>query len=447
MRVIIIGAGEVGSELASKLSKEDLDVTVIDRDKASLERLAALDVMTMQGNGASLEVLEAADVKNTELVIAVTQVDEINIMACLLAKNYGAQKTIARVRQGDFGNEYRSISNEGLGIDIVINPELVTASEIIKVVKSTYASEIELFARGRVQMLGFRLTGDSPLIGKPLRELTMQEDTLVVGINRDSHFIVPGGENKLQANDHIYLVTKPGQHLSYEWLTGKATSPFKNIMIIGAGKVGRHLARLLSKYRRLGVEVKLVDNKLSRCQEVAEEFPDVLVLHGSGTDLEFLKQEDVMSTDVFIAVSGSDETNILSALLAKKMGAKKTVVEINRPDYALLVETLDIDTAVRPRLLTAARILQLVRKGSIISVTILGEDQAEIIELNVRDKASVCGTKLKDLKLPAGILVGAVVRDDKVIIPRGEDYVQSRDRVVLFALTGLTQQAVKLFSE
>ncbi len=447
MRVIIIGAGEVGSELAAKLSKEDLDVTVIDRDKESLERLASLDVMTMQGNGASLELLEAAGIKNTELLIAVTEVDEINIMACLLAKNYGAQKTIARVRQSDFGSEYRSISNEGLGIDVVINPELVTASEIIKVVKSTYASEIELFARGRVQMLGFRLTDDSPLTGKPLRELNMEEDTLVVGINRYSHFIIPSGENKLQDNDHIYLVTRPGQHLSYQWLTGKPTTPFKNIMIIGAGKVGRHLARMLGKYRRLGVEVKLVDHKLSRCQEVAEEFPEVLVLHGSGTDLDFLRQEDIESTDVFIAVSGSDETNILSALLAKKMGAKKTVVEINRPDYAMLVETLDIDTAVRPRLLTAGRILQLVRKGSIISVTILGEDQAEVIELNVRDNAAVCGVKLKDLKLPESMLVGAIVRDDQVIIPGGEDYIQPRDRVVLFVLSGLTQQAVKLFCE
>lgn len=447
MRVIIIGAGEVGSELAAKLSREDLDVTVIDRNKQTLERLAALDVMTIAGNGASLDLLEAASVKNTELVIAVTEVDEINIMACLLAKSNGAKKTIARVRQSEFGSEYRNVAHANLGIDVVINPELVTATEIMKVIKSTYASEIEFFARGKVQMLGFRLTEESPLINKPLRELTMQQDTLVVGINRDNEFIIPSGSNVLRPLDHIFLLTKPGQHLSYEWLTGKPTSPFKRIMIIGAGKVGRHLARMLGKYRRLGVEVKLIDSNLTRCQEIAEQLPDTLVLHGNGTDLEFLKQEDIMSTDVFIAVSGSDETNILSSLLAKKMGVKKAVVEINRPDYAMLVDTLDIDTAVRPRLLTAARILRLVRKGSIISVTILGEDQAEIIELDVKPRAKVLNTQLAKLNLPKGMLVGAIVREDKVKIPRGNDWIESGDRVVLFALSDLSQQAVNLFSE
>jgi trk system potassium uptake protein TrkA len=203
---------------------------------------------------------------------------------------------------------------------------------------------------------------------------------------------------------------------------------------------------MLSKYRRIGVEIKLIDRNLERCKEASEIFPGALVLHGSGTDLDFLRQENIDATDVFIAVSGNDEVNILSALLAKKLGVKKTIVEINRPDYAMLVETLDIDTTIRPRLLTASRILKLVRKGSIVSVTILGEDQAEIIEINVGKDAPAQGKTLQELDIPNGVLVGSIVRGKKAIIPRGSDQIKAGDRIVLFCLPELSQQITEMFS-
>jgi trk system potassium uptake protein TrkA len=194
------------------------------------------------------------------------------------------------------------------------------------------------------------------------------------------------------------------------------------------------------------MEIKLIDSNLEKCKEAADLFPGTMVLHGDGTDLNFLRQEEIESIDAFIAVSGNDEVNILSALLAKKLGVKKTVVEINRPDYAVLVETLDIDTAIRPRLLTAGRILKLVRKGLIESVMILGEDQAEVIEITVAENAPVQGKTLQQLKLPNGILVGAILRGDKAIIPRGSDHIASGDKVVIFCLPELSQQATILFS-
>ena len=444
MRIIIIGAGEVGSEIAAKLSGEQHDVIVIDKSDDALEKLANLDLITLKGNGASLDLLDSSDFKSTDLVIAVTQIDEINVMACLLAKKYGAKHTIARVRQTEYGNEYRSLTGEGLGIDVIINPELVAATEILKVVKNTSASETELFARGKVQMLGFRLTAESPLIDIPLRDLKFNS-SLVAGVNRHNKHLIPTGNMTLEVGDHIYLIALTGQHPSYDWVTGKPRAKFEKIIVLGAGKVGKHTARILSKYHRTGVQVKLIDKDLVRCKEVALALPNVMVLHGNGTDVDFLLQEDIENTDAFIAVSGSDEVNILSALLAKKLGAKKTIVEINRPDYALLVDNLDIDTAIRPRLLTAARISKLVRRGGIISVTILGEDQAEIIELKADPKAPAIGRTLTDIEFPEGVLVGAIYRGENTIIPRGRDTIEADDHLVIIALKDRIDAATRMF--
>lgn len=443
MRIIIIGAGEVGAELAAKLSREENDVTVIDKNSSALERMAALDVLTILGNGASLETLESAGIRSTDLLIAVTQVDEINIMACLLGKNNGARRTIARVRHSAYGNEYKSLTSDRLGIDITINPEQVAANEIVKVVKSAHASELEYFCKGKVQMVGMRLGQESPLLFKNLRDLNLGDNTLVAAITRDNNLIIPRGDDSLEPGDHIYLLTLTGRQFSHELITGKDSLRVQKIMVMGAGKVGRHVVRMLGNR---GAEVKLIDSNLEKCREAADLFPDALVLHGSGTDLDFLRQEDIESTDVFVAVSGNDEVNILSALLAKKLGVKKTVVEINRPDYAVLVDTLDIDTAIRPRFLTAGRILKLVRKGRIESVMILGEDQAEVIEISVGKSAPVLGKTLQELKLPNGILVGAIVRGEQAIIPRGSDHVTHMDKVVLFCLPELSQHATELFS-
>jgi len=444
LRIIIIGAGEVGSELAAKLARENHDVTVIDKSPAALARLEELDVLTIAGNGAGIEVLEEAGVQSADLVVAVTRVDEINIMACLLAKNSGARRTIARIRHSTYGNEYRSLTSDRLGIDITINPEQVAAQEIVKAVKSAYASEVETFCRGKVQMLGMRLGPQSPLLDVKLKDLELGENILVAAIIRDNQLIIPRGDDSLKLNDHAFFLTLTDQQPDFQRLSGKEARRAEKIMVMGAGKVGRHVVRLLTRSK--GSEVKLIDADLEKCREAADLFPEALVLHGSGTDLNFLRQENIESTDVFIAVSGNDEVNILSALLAKKLGAGKTIVEINRPDYAPLVDTLNIDAAIRPRFLTAGAILKLVRKGRIESVMILGEDQGEVIELNVGEKSALAGKTLKDIKLPRGILVGAIVRNDKAIIPGGSDFVHPGDRVVLFCLPELSQHATTLFS-
>lgn len=444
MRIIIIGAGEVGAELAAKLSRENNEVTVIDKSAAPLERLAALDVLTIQGNGASLETLEAAAIADTDLLIAVTQVDEINIMSCLLAKNNGAKQTIARVRHTVYDSEYKSLTSDRLGIDFTINPERVAGAEIVKMLKSAHASEIELFCKDKVQMLGLRLGPQSPVLGKRLRELALGDNTLIAAVIRDNQLIIPHGNDSLELGDHIYLLTLTERQFPSELVTGRDALRVQRIMVMGAGKVGRHVVRLFGQAR--SIELKLIDTNLDKCKEAADLFPTALVLHGNGTDRDFLKQEGIEATDVFVAVSGNDEVNILSALLAKKLGAKRTVVEINRPDYALLVDTLDIDTAIRPRYLTAGSILKFVRKGRIESIMILGEDQGEVIEINVGKHAPVNGKTLEELALPSGVLVGAIVREDKAIIPRGSDHVCYQDRIVLFCLPELSQQATALFS-
>ncbi len=444
MQVIVIGAGEVGYEIASRLSRSNQDVVVIEKDPALVERVENnLDVLVLQGNGASARILEEAGIRKTELLIAVTGFDECNVMACMLAKRYGVELTVARIRNQEYGAKNSVLSNEDLGIDLVIDPERVAAMEIVRLLKNPAATDVEYFAQKKVQMLGFRVDAEAPIVGRKLSELSL--GVLIGAIARNGDVIIPGGDDVIQAHDTVFVVGKTGSMSAMGFLTGKSSERIRRVMIVGGGNIGYQLADMLQRYKDLGISVKLIEPREERCLGLAEELKDVLILKGSGTDLELLREEGIGETDAFVAVTGNDEVNIVSGLIAKHLGVRKVIVELNQSNYAPVVDTLGLDQAVHPRLVTASTILSLIRRESVLSVSILKDDQVEVMELAIQPGFRAANKKLRLVQLPRGVLIGSICRGKEVIIPRGDDVLQPGDRVVIFTRPEMADTVARYF--
>ncbi|NLJ34264.1 MAG: Trk system potassium transporter TrkA [Firmicutes bacterium] len=445
MQIIVVGAGEVGYEIAARLSRDKQNVVVIDKDPALVERVNnTLDVLAIVGNGASARVLEEAGVRRTSLLIAVTGLDESNVMACMTAKRYGVEKTVARVRNGEYGRDHAVLSNEFLGIDLIINPERVAALEIVKILKNPAATDVEYFAKGKVQTLGFRVDGEAPIVGKRIMDLPIS--CLIGAIARNDEAIIPGGSDIIQADDTVFVIGKTGSMSAMGFLTGKGKERIRRVMIVGGGKIGHQLAHRLQGHKALGFSVKLIEQRADRCRELAEDLKDVLVLAGCGTDLELLREEGIEEMDAFVAVTGNDEVNILSCLLAKHFGVRKVILEVNNPAYAPLVYTLGLYEAVHPRQITASLILSLIRRESVLSVSILREDQVEVMELAIGPDFRDVNKKVRQLRLPRGVLLGSIYRGKEVIIPRGDDYLLAGDRVVVITRPETAATAAAYFT-
>ncbi len=435
MRVIVIGAGEVGFYIAGRLSEEGKDVVVIDRNERALQRVAdALDVMTLLGNGGSARVLEQAGIRQAAMLIAVTQSDESNVIACMLGKKFGVARTVARVRGDDFGGRDHLLSNEELGIDLTINPERVAAREIIKLLKTPAATEVDYFADNKVEMLGFRVHHEAEVVGRKVRELPLSRDCLIVAIARNGDVIIPRGDDVIMANDTIFVLGKTGSLGGIGWWVGQQEERIRSVAIVGGGRISFQVAAMLQDYARFGIHATLIEEDEGRCLELAEALDNVLVIHGNGTDLGLLKQEGIGSMDAFIAATKNDEVNILAGVLGKHLGVKKSIVMVNRPDYDPVVEALGIDAAIHPRLLTANTILKLVRKGNVVSTAILKEGKAEVIEFEALPQSPIVNRRLQDVSFHRGTIVGAIVRGNQIIIPRGQDAILPGDRAIVFTL-------------
>lgn len=447
MRVVVIGAGEVGFYIAQRLSEEGQDVVVIDRNERALQRVAeALDVMTLLGNGGSARVLEQAGIKQATMLIAVTQTDEANVIACMLAKKFGVAKTVARVRGDDFGDRDNLLSNEELGIDLTINPERVVAREIIKLLKTPAATEVDYFANNKVEMLGFRVHQEAEIVGKKVRELPLSRDCLIVAIARNGDVIIPRGDDEIIAHDTIFVLGKAGSLAGIGWWVGQKKEHIRSVAIVGGGRISLQVAEMLQDYAKFGIHATLIEEDERRCHEVAEALGNVLVIHGNGTDLGLLKQEGIGSMDAFIAATRNDEVNILAGVLGKHLGVKKSIVKVSRPDYGPVVEALGIDAAIHPRLLTANTILKLVRKGNVVSTAILKEGKAEVIEFKAIPQSPIVNRRLEDVSFPRGTIVGAIVRGNRIIIPRGQDAILPGDRAIVFTLPDAVASVERQFA-
>ncbi len=435
MRIVIVGAGEVGRHLCQQLSLEDHEVILIDRNAEHLRRVEReLNILAIEGNGASAKILEKAEVSKADLFIAVTDIDEVNLISCIMAKEYGVLRRVARVKNEEYLSLNSPLNEHRLGIDLIINPDQAMAQEILRICQLSEAFEVVNFAHGEVVLVGYQIKEGNPVCGVTLAELRSLRglyNYVVVAIVRNGETIIPRGSDIIHPGDRLYLVTKQRDMAAVEDLLNLRSEAPKKVFIVGGGQVGFRVARELEAQ---DVDVFLVESDPLRCESLAEHLSDTVVLNFDGLDAHELISEGIDQADLVIAVTDGDTTNILASLLAKHHGAKKCITRISRPDFIPLLGKLGIDIALSSRLVAANMILRFVRRGAILSVaTLLGSD-AEVVEYVISERWIYVDKPLKSIDFPKGAVVGAVIRDNQVIIPTGDTVLKAGDRLVIFSM-------------
>jgi len=438
MRIVIVGAGKVGSTLTQQLSVEN-EVTVIDQKQELVENIINVyDVMGVCGNGASHEIQLEAEVGRAELLIATTSSDEINILACLVAKKLGVNHTIARVRNPEYEKQLRFMREE-LGLSMSINPEKAAAREIARVLRFPAAVKIESFSKGRLELVEYRLPENSALDGMRLADLyrNIRIRVLICAVSRKGETIIPSGDFVLATGDKIYLTSSPGQLAQFFRHLGAFRHQASSVMIVGASKICYYLALELLE---MGMSVKIIDRDEQRCIQMSERLPKTLVIVGDGTDTELLREEGIEQTDAFVAITGIDEANILMAMSAAKQASQcKVIAKINRKSLVDLVSGEDmVDCVVSARSVTTDLIVQYVRamqSASGVKIKTLHhlvDGAVEALEFGVGDDVSFIGIPLKDLKLKKGLLMAGIVRrNGRIVIPSGNDVLEAGDDVIV----------------
>ncbi|MFH1278130.1 MAG: Trk system potassium transporter TrkA [Candidatus Eisenbacteria bacterium] len=447
MKVIIVGAGEVGFHIANHLSKQNHDIAVIERSPEKHRFLRdKVNALVVLGSGSSAATLEEAGVENADLFIAVTDQDEVNLVACLLAREYNVPRLIARVRTLDYGREDGKLNASKLGIDLLINPEAVVAGEICKIATHSLATEVVEFAGGQVLFIGLKVTAENPVAGVSLAELGEIRGLyrlVVTAISRGEKTIIPRGEDRIQEGDIIYYMCNREDLSSVDYLFGLEKKETKSVFILGGGRIGYLVARTLAER---GIHVKVIDRNPDHCRSIAQDLEHVLILNTEGTDVDTLENEGIRDADVYITVTQDDSANILYSLLAKQRGAKRAVALVNHPVLLALAPTLGVDACISPRLATAGEILRYVRKGEVLSLAMVERSDAEVAEFIVPSFGAMVKRPLKDLSFPDGAIIGAVVRGEEVLIPRGDDHLEAGDHVIVFTLPGSIAPVEKFFS-
>lgn len=447
MRILILGAGDVGIHLAQQLSDEGHDVVVVEQSRERAQGIQdVMDALVIEGNGASITTLEQAGIGKTDLLLAVTSQDEINLMACLTAAQYEVPRRIARVSKRDYYDNTGILTPERLGVDLMINPERECALETYQLLQSAAAAEFAQFEGGLVQLVGVRVKEDAPLAGRQLSELGALAGgvrALVVAVSRQGETVVPTGTTRVEAGDQVFILGEPSHLPDVLPLAGYARFDLRRVVIAGGSREARFLAQILEEHR---IECTILEHDRRRALSLAESLGKSLVLHGDATDLELLELEGVGDSDGFVAYTGSDERNLLACLLAKSLGTRKTISLVDRARYIPLVTRVGVDAAVSPRLSAVSAILRYVRRGTVLAVASLKGTRAEGIEFDVSPRFPHAGTPLKDVRFPEGMLVGAIIRGKRVIIPRGTDSIRIGDRVIVFALPESLRRVEAIFA-
>jgi len=450
MRVLIVGAGQVGYFLSERLSLEGHEVTLIDRSDENMRQAEnRLNVLGITGNGASAETLEQAGIDETDIFIAVTDLDEVNILACLLAREYKVKTRIARVKSIDYSGEGAILSKEKLGIDLLINPNDAVAEELVKIAGRTGTFDVAEFVEGQVQFLGYRIAETSPLCDLTLKELGELRGIyrfVVTAITRNGKTIIPRGDDTIQAGDSIFIFAHTKDLPAIQYMLKQEAEESKSgrqrAFILGGGHIGLHIARALETRR---FDVRLIDHDEERCEKLSAKLAKGMVIHADGTDVQTLIDEGIEHADVFIATTDSDETNIISSLLARQHGADRTLTLINNPDMLSLAPTLGIDACISPRIAAASAILKYVRRGDIVSVTAIEGSNAEALEIEIKKDSEILRTPLRELIFPQNAIIGAIVRGENYQIPDGESTLEAGDRVVIFALPEALSKVERFF--
>lgn len=436
MKIIIVGCGRVGESLAEKLNDDGNDVTVVDMSAVKVQELTdRFDVMGVVGNGATHSTLLEAGIENTDLFIAVTNSDELNLLCCMIAKKEGNCQAIARVKSPEYSEEATYLQKE-LGLAMVINPEYVVAEEIARVLRFPSAIKIEPFAKGKVELVKFKLPQGNAIVGMSVKEVIMKyrSEVLVCTIERGDEAFIANGDFVFQEKDVVSIIAAPVKAKEFFIAINYKGHSIKNALVAGGGVITHYLCEILENSR---VSLKIVEKDLKNCEELAGKFPKCAVIHGKATDKELLKEEGVSKTGAFVALSGADEENILLSLFAKEEGAEKLITKINRTDYDGVINRLELDATVCPINITSDIILRHVRAtknargNSVETLYNIIQDQVEACEFIIKENSPILGKPLKQLKFKENVLVAAIYRDDTVIIPHGNDVIQAGDSVVI----------------
>ena len=450
MKIIILGAGQVGGSVAESLVSEQNDITVVDVEPARLRELQdRLDLRTVAGSASHPSVLMEAGIDDADLLIAVTQSDETNLVACkLAARMFNVPRRIARIRATDFLDDPKVLGPEGFDVDLSICPEQVLTDYIVKLVEFPEALQVLDFAGGQVSLVAVRAYKGGPMVGRPVKEIRghiPNIDTRIVAIFRRDGAIMPDGDTVIEDGDEVFCLAASDNIRQVMKELRRMDQPVKRVMIAGGGNIGLRLGRALEA----GYSVRLIEHNKRRCDVLAAKLNRALVLNGDATDEELLEQENIAEMDLFVAVTNDDENNIMSCLLAKKMGARRVVALINRRSYVDLLQSGQIDIAISPAQATIGKLLAHVRRGDVVAVHSLRRGAAEALEAVVhgdRDSCRLTGRRVEEIELPAGTTIGAVVRGGEVLMAHHDTRIEAEDHVIVFVTDKKTLPRVeKLF--
>ncbi len=453
MRVIVCGAGQVGYNIARYLASEDNEVTVVDQRAELVNRIGdSLDVQAVVGHASHPDVLEQAGARDAEMIIAVTYADEVNMVACQVAHSlFGTPTRIARVRNQSYLDPQWGdlFSRDHMPIDMIISPEVAVAEAVLRRLRIPGTINVIPLAEGRVQLIGVRCDPYCPLVNTPLRQISVLFPDLhivIVGIVRNDRAIIPSADDQMLTGDEVYFVVDSA-HVHRAMLAfGHEEPDVRRVVIIGGGNIGLYVAQSLESDDFRGISAKVIEADREQAEQAARALSRTVVLHGDGLDPEVLQEASVETAEAVIALTNDDETNVLASLLAKKYGSQRAMTLINKTTYNSLVGTLGVDVTINPRAITVSKILQRVRRGKVHAVHTLHEGFGELIEADALETSPLVGRPLKNVKLPQGVLVGAIVRGKEVITPRGNTVVQANDRVILFAGSDVVKKVERLFS-
>ena len=428
MHIVIMGAGQVGSFIARSLCVEH-DIIVIEKDKETAEKLReSLDVIVIEGWGEETSVLNEAQIEKADILLAVSGDDRTNIMASIYASSVGVPKIIVRVRNPNFLKYPKLITNSDV---FIVHPWEIISEKITSLIGSPFAWKTETLAMGKIQMFKLRVEKNTPIVGTTLADLGPPKAWIFVAISRNGKITIPKGDTRLEPGDYVFALGVPDILGKLKELFGVEEEEIKSAVVVGGGRLGRGAAKLLSKNN---ISTKLIESNPERARIAAENLDNVLVFKGDATDTDTLKEAGIESADYFIALTGDDENNVLSALLASNLGAKRTTVLYTKPDYIDVIEAIGVDRAISVRLSVANEILSMLHMHGVAHVALVEEGRAEVLEFDVKPGTKILGVPLKDVNFPSESIVGIVIRDDEVIIPRGDYVAALGDRVIIFTL-------------
>ena len=445
MRIVIAGMGDVGYHLAKQLSSEEHDIIAIDMDEQILSHSDSMaDILTINGSATSIATLKEAQVEKSDLFVSVTSSEEVNVTSAIIAKKLGAKKTIARIGNSEYLDEEINQSFSDIGVDFMIYPEELAAREMVNLILRSAATDVMDFEDGKLSVIGLRLDKDAPVIRKSVVDIANEFETFdfrIVALQRNFRTIIPKGNDKFLPNDQVFVITKPEGNSVVMKLAGKEEIKFDNIMILGGSKIGRRVAELLEDK----MTIKLIESDEEKTLKLADSLSKTLVIKGDGRDIDLLAQEGIIDVDAFVAVTDDAETNIITCLMAKHLGVKKTIALVDKVDYIPLTQTIGLDSLINKKLIAANNISRFIRKSEVLAHSTLEGIDADILEYVVQPNSTVTKKLIKDLNFPKEAIIGGIIRGEESMIAVGDTKILSGDKVVVFALPGGVKKTENLF--